>query len=420
MSLQSFHDDILNETKKLLKTNISTNPITLKSYKLNLKKKYNNYITFIHGVWNTLDGTSKFTLHAQITSIKEKVRASYAKLKIPLLHTPYILDLINFVDTEIENTNSVENSHIIIDIHHLFNNEMEPQTLFKLCSSHINKPYSGDPLGLKSFVDSINLLSSFATTDPLRTLLVTFIKTRIEGRARDFIDDTHTTTVAIIATLQSNIKCDSSKVLEGRMLSISAFNTSNEDFAKKVEDLSDAFRRSLIIEGITPTKATEMAIDKTVELCRKNTSSSTVKSVLAASKFDSSKEVVAKLITETNIAKSEHSVLRFGNTYNHKNNKPNFNHNVPRTFQYNRGRYNSNNRYFQNRNSNTNNGQSGSNQNNNGYRGGRRFFGRQNNHRNASGNHRNVRFFEPENSSGPHQIQLGAQTPPSATSTQRQ
>lgn len=422
MSLQSLYEDISNETKKLLKTHISENTNTLKLYKINLKLKYNNYITYVLGVWNTLDNDTKFTLQSQIVKIRDKVRACYLKLKVPLLHTPFILDTINYVDIESDTTNDFYNSNIIGDIHLIFYT-MEASTLFKLCSSHINKPYSGDPLGLKSFTDSITLLSSFATTPALRTLLVSFIKTRIDGKARDFVDDSHTTTDDIITALQDNIKCDNSKVIEGRMLSISAFNTSNEDFATKVEELSDAFRRSLIIEGISHIKATEMAIDKTVELCRKNTSNTTVKSVLASSKFTSSKEVVAKLITESNIAKAEHSVLRFGPVNNTRNFRNNSNFNSQRRFPFNRNRYNNNNtRNFQNRNNNRNNGFNNnfnnSSQNNNNNRGGRRFFGRQSNNR-GNRNNPNVRFYEPENPSGPQHLQLGAQSAQSAPTTQQ-
>lgn len=402
MSLGELHQEVLNETKKVLKTNISKNLETLKSYKINLKIKYNNYISFVHGVWNALDNESKFTLHEQITSVRNKVRLCYDKLQIPLLHAPYILDFINYVDTENNTPVDTDSADIIADIHNIFH-EMDEHTLLKLCSSHINKPYAGDPLGLKSFVDSIRLLSTFATTENLRVLLVSFIKTRIEAKARDFINDTHNNTALIIEALQTNIKFDNSKVIEGRMLSITNYNMTGEDFANKVEELSDAFRRSLIIEGISPNKATEMAVDKTVELCRKNTSNSTVKAVLAATKFESSKEVVAKLVTETSIAKNEHSVLRFNAT-----NKTRGSYNNNRYQR--RGQFapRTNNRFANGNRFHSNGNNRRYNNNNNNPRGGRQFSNRTQNNNNRTFN-RNVRSFGPENQSGPQQISLGAQ-----------
>lgn len=74
MSLKKLHEEVLNETKKLLKTDISTNPHTLNSYKINLKLKFNDYILYIHTIWNTIDGETKLTLQDQIISIRTKVK----------------------------------------------------------------------------------------------------------------------------------------------------------------------------------------------------------------------------------------------------------------------------------------------------------------------------------------------------------
>lgn len=173
--------------------------------------------------------------------------------------------------------------------------KMDNKELLKLGSQQINKAYSGDPLTLNSFIDSIRLLEVFATTTDQKNFLVRFLKTRIEGPAREFLSNNDTTIQSIIDTLTANIKPDSSKVIEGRMLSLRLSNSTSDDFSKRAEELSDSLRRSLIVEGISTSKATEMAIEKTVELCRKNTNSDLVKSVLESTKFDSPKEVIAKL-----------------------------------------------------------------------------------------------------------------------------
>lgn len=96
------------------------------------------------------------------------------------------------------------------------------------------------------------------------------MKTKLDGRARGNLVADDTTTDAIIAKLQANIKPDNSKVLAGRILSLKLNYSEQTDLADKAEKLSEAFRRSLVIEGMSQEKATEMAIEKTIELCRSN------------------------------------------------------------------------------------------------------------------------------------------------------
>lgn len=83
------------------------------------------------------------------------------------------------------------------------------------------------------------------------------------------------------------------------------------DYAKKAEELADSLKRALVLEGIPQSKANEMAIDKTVELCRSNARSDMVRGILAATKFESAAEVVAKYIVESRTETTEKQVLQF-------------------------------------------------------------------------------------------------------------
>lgn len=71
-----------------------------------------------------------------------------------------------------------------------------------------------------------------------------------------------------------------------------------KEFSQNAEDLAEALQRSLIIEGIPHNERNEMAIEKTIEACRNAARSDYVKSVLAASRFDSPNEVIAKYLVE--------------------------------------------------------------------------------------------------------------------------
>lgn len=237
---------------------------------------------------------------------------------------------------------------------------MEPHEFIRICAAALNKNYSGDPLSLESFIDSIELLETIATTELINKTLFAFAKTKLEGRAREFITNDIINLANLKTRLRENIKPDNSKIIEGRMLNLKLNINTSSEFAQKIDELSDALRRTLIIEGITPPKANEMVIEKTVEMCRRNTHSDLIKSVLEATEFKSPKDVVAKLITQIDKSRTEHQILsyhantnnnRFNNGNNNRrgrihNNLGNRNYYRPQnsnTQYYNRYRNNSNN-----------------------------------------------------------------------------
>ncbi|XP_036340890.1 putative uncharacterized protein DDB_G0272516, partial [Rhagoletis pomonella] len=117
----------------------------------------------------------------------------------------------------------------------------------------------------------------------------------------------------------------------------------------RVEELSDALERSLIIEGMTQSKAHEMAVEQTVNVCRLNTRSDLVKSILSSTTFSDSKDVVAKMIVEQNNQVKERQVYnnnadnsRYSNNGS-RHNGNNFNNNSNRSSNNNRNNNSNNN-----------------------------------------------------------------------------
>lgn len=151
----------------------------------------------------------------------------------------------------------------------------------------------------------------------------------------------------ILQALKDSIKPEISAVVEGKLMALRLEKGNFTKYTEQAEKLSEAFRRSLVVEGIPKTKAKEMTIKKTVELCRKTATSEIVKSVLSAASFLSPKEVIAKFVTENDIVRREKR-----ESDNNKNAGNKFNNN----FQNNRGNYRGNrgnfrgNRGFQNNN----------------------------------------------------------------------
>lgn len=277
------------------------------------------------------------------------------------------------------------------------NNKMTDLTLpefLKMASTFINKTFTGDPLALSSFIDSVRLLETLATTNALKKSLFDFVKTKIDGKAREEITDDIVSLEGIIDKLKRKIKPESSDVVKTRMMSLRLKMDSQQDFAVKAEELSEAFRRALVVEGIPPAVANEMTIKETVKICRSNARNETVKSVVAASKFDSPKEVIATLLTQIDTARQEHQVLSFQRSANVRrfNKSSNYRGRGRSNYQNNQNRqyngYNNQNRQYQNRNGY--NGQSRGYRGRGGHKG--QYRGSQNNR--GYYNQPSVRFFE--------------------------
>lgn len=259
-----------------------------------------------------------------------------------------------------------------------------------LCARTINKTFSGEPLELTPLLNAVDFLETLAETDEHRNTLRAFLLTKLQGAALECLPAAPGTIKDITDALKQAIKPESSKVVSGRMLALKA-DSSNP------EALAESFKRSLILEGIFSGKANEMTVDKTIELCRSNTTSSVVKSVLASSQFENFKDVIAKFIVESRTETTEKQVLAFksqhknNNNQNHNNNynknnwngKKKFNNNNGRNNNYQNGRGQGRNNNYQNRGRNNN--YNGHNNNNNGY-----------NQRRQNNNNNNVYYAENE------------------------
>jgi hypothetical protein len=355
MTLIELQNVLTAELKKVIKEKLSSNENTLEGYRVQIKLAYNSYIDHVSLNWNKISVENRPIIEERITKFQSRVGIAYSKLNAKLSMFSSLFDKLEYTISSGETGEKSEldeyKEHSQID-NNLEKNisTMESTDFLKLASSTINKSFGGEPSQLPSFINAIRLLESMATTEALKTLLVSFIKTRLENRAIEFVNEEHITTALIIETLTKNIKFDSSKVIEGRLLSIKYGNNSSESFAKKAEELSVELRRSLINEGMTASKATEITIDKTIELCRNNTSSDLVKSVLESSKFENPKEVIAQLIVQNEKSRKETQIFSYNYDTSKKQNgyftkSNNVHKKTNRYNNNNNNRYSNNNRF---------------------------------------------------------------------------
>lgn len=418
---------------RTLPTDLTERQNKVSKYTLDLIEAYNNFVKFIGEEYSTLHPDSKNTVRDKIQNYKQGVLASLTILdlfvnlpsdfepidinKITKLGLPEPLDTSQiFVSAStFENSNSEEFGAATGGVQEKRDNnasetnldEIVKQTLennfvvinqtqvtmaitkiefFNLCSRTISNNFSGDPLALTAFINSIKLLESMVENVEHTAMLKSFIMTKLTGSAQDAVPNDPATVDVIINALKGAIKPENSKIVMGKMIALKADRTNFTDYAKKVETLSESLKRSLILEGYPSDKANEVTIEKTKELCRGNTTSPVVKACLDAAVFNDAKEVVSKFIIESRLeSATEAQVFSFNSNRGNRNYSNNFNNNRGRGRNFNRNNFQNN---FQNnfRNQYRQNNQNGYNrgyQNGNNFRGrGRVFRGNYNNNQN--------------------------------------
>lgn len=267
------------------------------------------------------------------------------------------------------NQNNGSNSTIVVNQNP--NMAITKMEFLALCGRTIGQIYNGDPGGLAPFLNAIKLLKSMYDGTEHDATLQAFIMTKLAGKALDFVPKEPESVNAIPTALSKYIKPESSKVIAGRMMALRADRNNFAEYTKRAEELADCFKRALILEGIPPENANDMAIDKTVDLCKANTNSVQVKSVLEAANFELVRDVVSKFVTVSRGESSEQKVYHFnsskrGNFNSRKNfGRNNYSNGNGQKFNSNNGSQNGNYRNYRGNFRNNGNNRGGHARNNN-------------------------------------------------------
>lgn len=366
-------------SKRILKDKISTNPVKLEEYELDIKASYTRLSEYASTHYESLDTPSQAIVRSDLLSLRDRLTRCFARLGCKSTLSAQVLASIN--EDELDDTDSDD----------MAPPEISQIEFLKTAGSTLPNSYSGDPLALEAFVNSVELMKIFAGNTHA-VLLKQIVIAKLVGKALESVPQNANSIDEIIDGLRASIKPDNSKVIAGRMMALRTDKNSLNDFTKQAEDLADALKRSFIAEGISQKKAQEMVIEKTVEMCRSSAKTDLVKSILAASSFNDPKEVVAKFVVESATEAKEKQVLHFGaNGFQKKKGRDNYSKNGNRRGNYSNGskRYNNrNNRYGRGKREYSNDkGRNGYSNNN---------------------NYRNVRYAE--NSEAPSQDRRGTGT----------
>lgn len=313
-------------------------------YKTELIDTYNQFISYIDKHFKNFQNDSKTKVREKVNGCKSSVLRALTvlELKVELPEKFEIIDIEKITDINDEQAEDLNDSQIFfmpnqastssdhdtnqtIKQNILTNSEADQieadiMTLSKLdflghCSRTINYIYNGDALGLMPFINAVELLKSVCENDDHKGVLLQFVKTKLQSRALECLPDTCDSIDELIKELKNKIKPENSDVVEGRLMALKADKTNFGEYSQKAENLAEAFKRSLLLEGVAQDTAQKMTVKKTVELCRANTSSSLVKSVLASSNFTDAKEVIAKFMIESRNETTERQILFY-----HQNN----------------------------------------------------------------------------------------------------
>lgn len=482
--LQELCNEFSKYSKRVLKRNISKNPQTLYRYEKDLIRSYNNILVYVDKKVDNFTVEKNEETKNILIGLRYKLVKCFGNLRVTIRLDPQILKLITeenivqrpysteplsstinpgaqsfelseesnsdgeYSDAEDQTKQDIEQSLSLLEQTLVTSDEdsdntddtddtndisehdentiaiMDAAQVVSLISKLCPNNFSGDPLTLNSFITSIDLVVSVVGVNQ-PAIVFAYIKSKLTGKALEAIPDDVATVNGIKEALKAAIKPENSKVIAGKMSALRADNKNKTEFAKVAEELAEAFQRASISEGIPQAKSMEMAIDETIKMCRNNSKTDLVKGILAASKFDSPAEVVAKYLVESSNEIQEKQILAYRamkkNNYNGNNGRGRRNNG----YNNGRGNYNNNSNRYNNNNNNNNGcnsnyrGRNGNYRgNNNNYRGNNRNNNNNNQgynnwrNNNNSGynngnnnNNRNVRYTE--NWESPQQMMLG-------------
>lgn len=226
-----------------------------------LIETYNSIIDYTRTTTENLTLPTKTQIFSKIRHCRELLVRCFGKLNCRI-KIPENIESFEFVNKDVVTDDESESEYSESEIESRSDREYNLKTKNKmatmeakksyiaLCASIIRENYDGNPLTLESFLDKIELLQELTETN-LEQTFFSFIKSKLESKAREILPENISTVADIKIALVNGIKHDNSKVIAGKIAALSVKNNNFSDFAKQAEELADALKRSLVVEGIT-------------------------------------------------------------------------------------------------------------------------------------------------------------------------
>lgn len=165
---------------------------------------------------------------------------------------------------------------------------------FLTTASSLIRPYNGEPDDLDCFIRNIRLIADCADGD-LKPFFLDFVKGRISGSLGNACKDA-TSIENLISTLKSSVHIESHKEIISKLHALDSRQLNS--FLNDAEKLGDSLVDSLVLEGCTREFAVSTTIEKIREICRKSAKNETLKTIIAASSYNSHREVLTSFRLE--------------------------------------------------------------------------------------------------------------------------
>lgn len=332
---KEFRTEFRQHDKRFLRSNKTNSPALRLEYTKNFITSYNSYIALINSYFDKIGFDDKTTVRLDFQFFKNcafQYAGAYniSDLPIPIDgYTPILIsdqELEHLIVEGLRPKSPLETEPVVTDnpekssqTENEENNTTKMTDMSKIdfintCARHMSTNYDGKFETLRSFINKINFLKTLATNDALNNTLKAYILTKLDQTALSKLPTNPSSVDVIISCLESKVKHESSKVLEGRMIALTLDNKSLIEFQSQAKILADNYQQSLVEDGYPLALAEKMAIEKTVDLCRKNTKSPEVKAVLSSTAHTDPASVIAKMVTQIDIARQE-KLLATGTKY---------------------------------------------------------------------------------------------------------
>lgn len=385
LKLLQLKQEIINQSKRVIKKYIPKNDQVRNEIRDNLVKLFNEFTATLSASWYSLDALEKVNYNQIFFACRDKVVRSFEALGVRYKIPNSCFESINprILDEEFSED---ETETKVLD-----NMPLNAVDFFNLASKLVPSQFDGNPNNLRSFVDSLELLKNNSNDHAANALA--FVKTRLTGKARDLITDENTID-AIINTLKNGIKGESSHLLIAKLLNCKQNSKDSASYASEIESLAENLQKAYISEGVPRQIAENYAVENTVRSLSVNANNEKTRLIMQAATFTSVQSVMAKFVnSSTQNAPS--------NIFYFRQNRPNYSN---RSRGRGRGYYQHNN----SRGQFSNRGQRS--RGNNLYPNHQNFNNRYNNNYRQQ-NQRSVRVYETTNNSGnppsPQRVRLG-------------
>lgn len=344
--------------KRINKTNLSKNPDTLNTYKVDIVQAYNDFITFVTGKIINLKHTDDDLKESYLLTT-EAIRKRFVKClrrlefqydflpnkpfqRVELTRLSPLKetssgdqgDLSGSSEEELHSDEDEQNSQTGRDNQNdnddqdndggrnsgndpNLNDDENPiinmTTAQEFMSANIKiiPAFDGSFDALEGFIDALELLQMHVGNHTATA--VSMIKTKLSKKARTCLLPTDNTIPLIIARLRASIVSESSEALIAKMQNVKQKEKKANKFSKEIEELADQLQSAYISEGNTPTLATKYTTQQTVSALMKNSSNERVKLVMQAGNFSSVNDAVAKFVSSNNESPPTHSIMFMSN-----------------------------------------------------------------------------------------------------------